>query len=127
MNSANVSGRLTRDPEVIETKSEWRIIKFSIANDDESRKQADGSYEKVTSFLECEYLTKKPQYWLNVLVKGAMVAVSGAMRQDRWEKDGQKHNKIKIALTGFPVVFAPAKQKEEGGVPDDGFEDDIPF
>lgn len=138
MNQITLSGNLTREPEVRTIpNSEYSVIAFGIANNDESKKQQDGSYENVASFFECEYFTKKPQHWLAQLRKGIGVVVEGSLKQERWEKDGQKQSRIKIKLSNWPLILAgkdeqqqvaPAQQEQSTPVPPEQFEDDqIPF
>ena len=78
-----MSGNLTREPEVRAIpNSDYSVIAFGIANNDESRKQQDGSYENIASFFDCEYFTKKPpQHWLAQLRKGIGVVVYGSLKQ----------------------------------------------
>ena len=138
MNHITISGNLTREPEVRTIpNSEYSVIAFGIANNDESKKQQDGSYENVASFFECEYFTKKPQHWLVQLRKGIGVVVEGSLKQERWEKDGQKQSRIKIKLSNWPLILAgkdeqqqakPVQQVQSTPVPPEQYDDDqIPF
>ena len=140
MNNVTMSGNLTREPEVRTIpNSDYSVIAFGIANNDESRKQQDGSYENIASFFDCEYFTKKPQHWLAQLRKGIGVVVYGSLKQERWEKDGQKQSRIKIKLSTYPLVLSgkdeqqqarPAQsgQQQATTVPPEQYEDDqIPF
>lgn len=133
MNISILSGNLTRDVELIQTKSEWSILKFTLANNDEYR---DG--QTITSFVDCECFTNKPQQYLARMVKGAKVQVTGAIKQDTWEKDGQKHSKIKVAVQSrpFPQIEFIARRDEPVEVKDEFVQqveqefsntDDIPF
>lgn len=107
MNNVTMSGNLTREPEVRTIpNSDYSVIAFGIANNDESKKQQDGSYENIASFFDCEYFTKKPQHWLAQLRKGIGVVVYGSLKQERWEKDGVKQSRIKIKLSTYPLVLS---------------------
>jgi len=126
MNLLILSGNLTRDVELVETKSEWSILKWTIANNDEYR---DG--QTITSFIDCECLTNKPQQYLTRMVKGAKVQVVGAIKQDTWEKDGQKRSKIKVTVQNrpFPQIEFIAKRDDPVAVEviDGPVDKDIPF
>lgn len=38
------------------------------------------------------------------LVKGKSVAVEGILKQDRWEKDGQKHSRVRIIAESLQLL-----------------------
>ena len=133
-----MSGNLTREPEVRTIpNSDYSVIAFGIANNDESKKSADGSYENIASFFDCEYFTKNPQHWLAQLRKGIGVVVYGSLKQERWEKDGQKQSRITIKLSTYPLVLSgkdeqqqstPAPVQQQTPVGPEQFDDDqIPF
>lgn len=153
MNTIIMSGNIVRDVETITVSNGWSILKFPIANNDESRKQQDGSYINIASFFDCEYLTKKPDTWIRRLQKGSGIVIQGKLKQEQWEKDGQKRSKAVIKIDGFPMNLAsrdemqasvtnsapPVKSFNKPPVPNassfkqapavspESFEDDIPF
>lgn len=131
MNTCVLSGNLTRDPEIFApNNSEWSIIKYSIANNDDSRKNADGEYENVAHFFDCEYWTKKPQLWLQKLQKGVLVVGEYQAKQERWEKDGQKRSRVKFSIKRgtFPIVNEKREHSaDQPPAPASDFEDDVPF
>lgn len=121
MNYSFLTGRLGKDPEVFApNNSEYSCLKFSIANNDETKKNQDtGEYENITSWFDIVFWTKKPQYWIKKLIKGKEIEVPCRAKQETWEKDGQNRSKIVFyILRGeFPKVFedgrvetAPAKK-----------------
>lgn len=137
MNHITLSGNLTREPEVRTIpNSEYSVIAFGIANNDQRKKMAEGNYESIANFFDCEYFTKNPQHWLAQLRKGIGVVVEGELLQDRWEKDGQKFSKHKIKLSAWPLVLSGKDEKQEAApqatqqagpaLPDDDLEN-IPF
>jgi single-strand DNA-binding protein len=140
MNTTIISGNLTREPES-RAVGDQSVINFSIANNDESKKQQDGSYVKIASFFDFEFWTKNPAHWLKQLVKGANVVVQGRLKQDRWEQDGTNRSRVKIIVDGYPIVVGgrqeeqhapqttqqpPAKKGNDFPGPEQ-FDDDIPF
>ena len=131
MNTCTLSGNLTREPEVIApANSEWSIIKYSVANNDDSRKNANGEYENVAHFFDCEYWTKKPQLWLQKLRKGVLVVGEYQAKQERWEKDGQKRSHVKFSIKRgtFPLVMEKRDEsREQPPAPASDFKDDVPF
>jgi single-strand DNA-binding protein len=133
MRTAYITGRLGKDPETFAPQgSEYSVLKFSVANNDESKKAQDGSWDNVVNWFDCEYWTKKPQPWLQKLAKGVEVCLECTIKQDTWEKDGQKRSKIKFVVNRFPVVVGartePAKQESPVGPEQfDDDSEDIPF
>jgi single-strand DNA-binding protein len=130
MRAAYITGRLGKEPEIVSPNgSEYSVIKFSVANNDESKKTAEGQYENVTNWFDVEYWTKKPQPWLQKLAKGVEVCLECTIKQDTWEKDGQKRSKVKFVVNRFPVVVGArsevAKQESPSAGPED--DSDIPF
>lgn len=134
MRSAFITGRLGREPEVFSPQgSEYSVIKFSVANNDESKKNLQGGYDNITSWFDIEFWTKKPQPWLQKLTKGVEVALECTIKQDTWEHEGQKRSKVKFNVVRYPIVVgasepatAPTTSPAKGG-PEDFNPDDIPF
>jgi single stranded DNA-binding protein len=138
---AFLQGNLTREPEMV-IVGEWRVIKFSIACN-EGVKQADGTFKDRPHFFDCEYWTKKPDYWLQQLKKGAGVTVEAEPVQQRWSsEDGQtQHSRVMFKLSAPPVpssratnaINSPATESEyQASAPEMGssgpsLEGDIPF
>ena len=115
MRSAQLTGNLTREPELVSPNgSEYSLIKFSIANNDESKKNQAGQYEDVVSFFDVQYWTKNPQTWLNKLRKGSGGLCDCDVKQERWEQDGTNRSKISFSIKrgAFPVVLAGKEQTE---------------
>jgi len=104
MNNFSITGRLTNDAE-IKAVNDSNVINFSIANNDESKKDANGNYEDVVSFFNCVYWSKSGKM-VNHLRKGKMVTCSGRLKQERWEKDGQNYNRVTLrCYEVLPHVF----------------------
>jgi len=116
MNGVFMTGRLTRDAEM-KPVGDNNVISFSIANDDESKKQQDGSYENIVSFFNCEFWSKSGKMAMHLL-KGKAVTITGALKQDRWQdKEGQNRSVVKIKCSKVePHVY----EKAAGGGSDFG-------
>lgn len=91
MNSVNLIGRLTRNPELRTTKTGKSVCSFSIAINHGFKEN------KTVSYIDCEFWSSTAEYVSNYLKKGNLVSISGELRQDRWQdKDGRNQSKIKI-------------------------------
>lgn len=97
INTFTVTGRLTRDVELKYTNSGIPVSRFSIANN-YSKKQGEQWVEE-TNFFDCVLFGKIAEKLQ--MAKGTAVTVSGEVRQNRWEQDGQKRSKIEFIVNGI--------------------------
>lgn len=127
LNSFNGIGRLTRDAETRYTAGGMAICSMSIASG--YRKKNGDAWEDEVSFFDVTLFGKTAETLGKYLVKGKQVAISGELRQERWEKDGQTRSKVTIhannvQLLGDSKQSASAPASEPAS---DGFTDSIPF
>ena len=84
-------GRLTQDASLeYAAGSGAAILKFSIATD--HMKKKDGTTD--TSFFNCKAFGKLAENLNPYLKKGKQVAIAAFLKQERWEKDGQKQSRV---------------------------------
>lgn len=85
----SLNGRLTRDPELRFTNGGKAVAQFTVVTS--RRFNNNGTWEeKDTSFWDCTAFGEMAENICESLNKGSLVLVTGAMRQESWEKDGQK-------------------------------------
>jgi single-strand DNA-binding protein len=129
-------GRLTRDAELKYTNSGTAVCGFDIATN--SRINEGGQWVDKPSYWSVAMFGKKAEGVAQYLTKGKQVAVNGEMRVESWEKNGEKHSKVKItaqdvALLGSREDSAERQEprrsppKPKQAPPEDNFTDDIPF
>ena len=106
LNSVNIMGNLTRDPEIKYVSSGKAVCSLSIANNRVYTKNT----EKVTevSYFDVEVWGSAAENCSKYLTKGSGIIVEGRLRQDRWEKDGKTHSRVRISANS--VHFMPKKQ-----------------
>jgi len=101
MNSLTLSGIITGDPQVFAPEgSESTKITFNIANNDNSKK-IDGEWQSVPMFIEVGYWTKKPQNWIQKIVKGNKCSFVAPLKMETWEQDGHKRSKLVAEIPSF--------------------------
>lgn len=133
LNNVAIVGRLTRDMEVKYTNSGMAIGNFNIAVNRSVKRNEQWTDE--VSYIEVTTFGKTVENLQQYLVKGKQVAVSGYLKQDRWERDGQKFSKIGInadviqllggnSQNSAPAAPAPAHFAQNMN---HEFSDDIPF
>ena len=114
---------------------------FSIAVNS-AKKQGDQWVDEV-SYFDIQLFGKPAENLKPYLTKGQQVCVEAHLKQDRWEKDGQKRSAISIIADHVELVggkgngnsngkssngSAPNQQNGQSDfVPSDGFPEDIPF
>ncbi len=110
LNSVNIMGNLTRDPELKYTPSGKSVCSLSIANN----RVYTSKGEKVTevSYFDVEVWGPTAENCVKYLKKGSGIIVEGRLKQDRWEKDGKTQSRVRI--TADNIHFLP-KRAESGG------------
>ena len=102
MNSVVLIGRLTRDSELKFTNSGTAISRFSLAV---NRTKMNGDQrEEEVSFFDCTVWGKQAESLNPYLTKGRQVCVSGELRQNRWEQDGQSRSKVEINVGSLQLL-----------------------
>jgi len=101
-----------------------------------SRKAGD-TWENETSYFEVVIFGKTAENLKPYLTKGQKVAIDGRLKQDRWEKDGQKHFKVYIIADSVELCGGKTttdnpnhivkKATPAAAETSEGFPEDIPF
>lgn len=141
---AVIIGRLTRDADLKYTANGQPVSHFTVATT--SRKKKGSEWVDESNFWDVDLWGKQAENISQYLTKGKLVAVEGAMRQDRWEQDGQQ--RMKILISANSVNFVGSNSTSQGPrpavtpsqnvqyqqpvtddviPPGDDFTDDIPF
>lgn len=115
MNMVALIGRLTRDAEVTFTSGGMAIAKFSLAVN--KRKKVGDSWEDEAHFFGCTLFGKSAEAIEEWLKKGKQVAITGELRQSRWEQDGQNRSKIEIVANSVQLLASPGDNKMDPSAP----------
>ena len=106
MNSANIIGRLTRDPELRYTANNFPVCTFSVAID------RRGKEEKKTNYIPVKVLGKAAENCGKYLAKGRLVGVSGQIETESYQdKEGNWHNPWNVLASA--VEFLEWGEKKE--------------
>ena len=98
INRVNISGNLTRDPELRQTPAGTAVLTFGVAVNDRRRNQQTGEWEEVPNFVDCVVFGNRAEPLSRFLSKGAKVAIEGKLRWSQWERDGQKRSKLEVIV-----------------------------
>ena len=113
LNSVNIMGNLTRDPELKYTPSGKTVCSLSLANNRVYTKNGEKTTE--VSYFDVEVWGAAAENCNKYLTKGSGIIVEGRLRQDRWEKDGKTQSRVRIIANN--IHFMP---KKTGASPSSG-------
>ena len=111
INSVNMAGRITRDPEIKYTGENKPFMLFSIANNKSKRNPKTEEWEQVASYFNCvwfctDYMSQHPPK------KGQLVFLTGELQQDNWkDQQGERRQAVKILVRNMHYD----KPKDTGG------------
>lgn len=126
MNQGMFVGNLTKDAELRYSNSGTAIVSFDVAVNDKEKK--GDQWEDYASFFKCTMFGKRAEAVHKYLVKGQRVGITARIRQDRWEKDGQKHSMVKFMVNDLDLLGnKSASEPSQTAEPSSDFEDDCPF
>jgi single-strand DNA-binding protein len=104
-NKVILMGNLTRDPDVRVTGSScMKVARLGLAVN-EHRKDRNGQMQAFPVFVDVDAWDKLAELCGQFLSKGRSVLVEGRLQMDTWEKDGVKHQKLKVRAS--TIKFLP--------------------
>ena len=146
INQVVLIGRLTRDAELKYTNNGTPVSRISIAVN--QRRKTNDQWVDEANFFNIVIWGKTAESLNPYLQKGKQIAVTGQLRQNRWEQDGQQRSRVEIVASNIQLLGGarsggqtPYSETGAGSFPDttpertveaqsdipDDFEDDIPF
>ncbi len=111
INKVFIQGRLTKNPEIIQTQSGTKVANFSIAYNRSYNK--DGNWQEETSFFDIKAfngLTEKIQK----LQKGDLILIEGRLSQERWTtQDGKTAFRVRIIAEKIQLLRKKLTPEEQ--------------
>ncbi len=111
LNVVALVGNVTRDPElrnVGEKKTAVTSVGLAV----------NGFNQDEVSFVDVTLWGKQAEFAVEYAKKGKKVAVNGRLRQESWEKDGEKRSKLVVVAENIQLLTP----KGEGDAPSEGGE-----
>ena len=106
INTVTVSGNLTKDSELKQTKG-GNLLSGSICVN-ERVKDADGNWTDKPCYIDWTLFGPRANKLVGYLTKGAKVCIDGFLTYDSWtDKDGNNRNKLSIIVREV-VFFRPS-------------------
>ena len=136
INRVNISGNLTREPEVRTSASGSAIMHFGVAVNDRSKNQSTGEWEDRPNFIDCTMFGTRAESVSRFLGKGMKVCIEGKLRWSQWEdrKTGEKRSKVEVIVDEIEFMSsrnegsqAAAKHYPEPSQEANIYDEDIPF
>jgi single-strand DNA-binding protein len=126
MNIVLIRGNLARDPDLrIVGERQTSVVNFTVATSREFTR-ADGTQDKVATFVVCEAWDSGAEAIASTLKKGDFVMIEGSLRNDSWEKDGVKHSTLKVRVNNFAPI-AKIKKNSAPSTAAENIEETVAF
>jgi single-strand DNA-binding protein len=110
MNSVNIIGRLTKDPELRRLDEGRSLCTFTLAVDDIRSKEDRADFLRVSVFGNPGELCEK------YLRKGFMAGVTGRLRTDTYtDAEGIVRYPVKVIAENVRFLQWPERESAEGG------------
>jgi single-strand DNA-binding protein len=116
-NVITVIGYLSKDPEVTALASGSKKTVLTVPVD---RIYKDNEGNKITDWFLCDVFGQKAETAGDILKKGYMVAVTGSMQLNKYEKDGETKLRPAIMVENFQILSSPKRDEDGGGAPSGG-------
>ena len=108
MNSINIVGRLTADPELRRTQDGTAVCTYSLA-------VKRPKVKDTTDFIECVTWRQGAEYLSQYGHKGNVVAVSGSLQIRSWtDKDGNKRKTAEVVTDSVELLSSNRNSEASG-------------
>jgi len=101
-NNVILMGNLTRDVELRYTPSGTSVTDISLAVNE--RVKSGEQWVDEVSFFDVTLWGRLAEVAAEYLGKGKPVLISGKLKQESWEKDGQKRSKVKVIASELKLI-----------------------
>lgn len=116
-------GRLTGDPELRFTQSSKAVASIPLAFNSRRRNPQTNEWEDGDVFyIRGTAWERLAENAAETLAKGMEVMVTGDLRTEKWEKDGQKHERSALLIRSIApnLAFAVAKVSKDAASQQNG-------
>lgn len=112
INRVNITGNLTRDPELRATAGGTQILSFGVAVNDRRKNPQTGAWEDVPNFVDCIVFGQRAEALSRFISKGAKVSIEGKLRFSSWEtKDGDRRSKLEVVVDEIDFMSRASGQQ----------------
>jgi single-strand DNA-binding protein len=106
LNRVFLIGNLTKDPDVRYTPAGKAVgdLRMAVSR---RYKTASGENKEETCFVSVVVWGRQAETCGEYLRKGSSAFIEGRLQYDEWEKDGQKHNRLRVVADRVQFMSAP--------------------
>jgi single-strand DNA-binding protein len=104
INTCTFTGRLGSDVELKQTQTGKSVARFRLA--------VGGFRKDETYWLDFEAWGKSAELLAQYRHKGDTVGLTAHAVVDNWEKDGQKHSRVKFVVDNLPLGASSCKHQQ---------------
>lgn len=114
LNSITLIGRLTADPQLKYLPTGNAVVEFSIANN-----YFVPNKDKEVNYFDIVAFGKTAENVSKFLSKGKQIAITGSLRQDRWQdkESGSTRSRIRIIMQNMQILTPKDASSSEGYSP----------
>ena len=127
INRVFITGNLTRDSELRTTATGMSVLGVSVAVNDRAKDAATGEWKDRASFVDCTVFGRRADALARLLGKGQKVAVAGRLRQETWERAGQRRSKLSVIADDVELMSRRDEAAEASSADASVYDEDIPF
>lgn len=140
VNRVVLLGNLACEPELRALPNGTSVCHLRIAVTERLKDGASGQWTKRPNYFEVIVFGPQAERCARYLAKGRQIAIDGRLRQREWEtKEGQKRSVVEVVadtvqfigprdgLSSRPAAQDSSPNCNERGLPDEDFDNDIPF
>ena len=109
MNKVILKGNLTRNPQLSYLPSGREVVNFAVAVN-ERWKDASGQPQERVTFVDCVSFGGIANVINQCFYKGKAILLEGKLKQDIWEDNGGKRQKLKIIVENFFFIDSGQSQ-----------------
>lgn len=114
INVVALAGNAVGDPTVRSTNSGKKVATFRLAVNNPLS-------EKEVLFIDVDTWEKQADFVEKYVKKGSLISVVGRLKQDTWEKDGQKRSSISVITER--LNFVNSGKKKDASESDDAVDE----
>ena len=128
INRVNISGNLTRDPELGHASNGTAILSFGVAVNDRRKNPRSGEWEDYPNFVDCTMFGARAEAVGRYLSKGSKVAIDGKLRYSSWQgKDGGRRSKLEVIVDDVEFMSRDGAVSRSAEPQADPYDKEIPF
>lgn len=108
MNKVTLLGKLTRDPEVRQTKTGKPVVNASLAVTERWKTEAGEPKESVL-YMDLVLWGATGETFAKYHFKGSKALVDGKLIAEEWEKDGKRNRAVKVQVAAWHFIGSKAE------------------